>query len=135
VPSGFFAFSTEILRLSVRLMAPLGSGLRDPEMIGFKLQAFSGRIHAQKLSSTLSGGAQMQPRLSIIKRDTDRFAAAFETPEGRLTCEISVARQQGASDRRTAREKENEARKKLKSLAREFSQSISGDKPIDTNQT
>ena len=133
MPSGFFAFSTEILRLSVRLMAPLGSGLRDPEMIGFKLQAFSGRIHAQKLSSTLS--AQMQPRLSIIKRDTDRFAAAFETPEGRLTCEISVARQQGASDRRTAREKENEARKKLKSLAREFSQSISGDKPIVTNQT
>jgi hypothetical protein len=67
----------------------------------------------------------MHKNLSIAKRDNDRYSVAFETLEGRLTCEISVARQKGASDRRTPREKEMEARKKLKRLAEEFSSSIS----------
>ena len=66
----------------------------------------------------------MEKNLSIAKRDNDRYSVAFETPEGRLTCEISVARQEGASDRRTSREKEKEARKRFKRLAEEFSISI-----------
>ena len=66
----------------------------------------------------------MPSNLRIAKRDDDSYSVAFEAPEGRLTCEVSVARQEGASDRRTPREKEKEARKKLKRLAEEFSNSI-----------
>ena len=63
----------------------------------------------------------------ITKHDNDTYSVAFEAPEGRLTCEVSVARQEGASDRRTPREKEIEARKKLKRLAQEFSAIFSPD--------
>jgi hypothetical protein len=66
----------------------------------------------------------MHKNLHIAKRDNDRYSVAFEAPEGRVTCEISVARQEGASDRRTAREKDKELHKKLKRLAEEFSNSI-----------
>ena len=60
----------------------------------------------------------------ITKHDNDTNSVAFEAPEGRLTCEVSVARQEGAIDRWTPREKEREARKKLKRLAEDFSNSI-----------
>jgi hypothetical protein len=61
----------------------------------------------------------------ITKHDNDTYSVAFEAR--RLTCEVSVARQEGASDRRTPREKELEARKKLKRLAQEFSAILSPD--------
>ena len=63
----------------------------------------------------------MDKSLNIAKRDNDSYSAAFETPEGRLTCVISVARQEGASDRRTPGEKKKEAHKKLQRLAEDFS--------------
>ena len=66
----------------------------------------------------------MLRNLRIAKRDNDRYSVAFEAPEGRVACEISVARENGASDRRTPHEKDKEARKKLKRLAEEFSNSI-----------
>jgi len=66
----------------------------------------------------------MRRNIHIAKRDNDSFSAAFEAPEGKLTCEVSVARQEGASDRRTPHEKEKEARKKLKRPAEDFSNSI-----------
>ena len=62
----------------------------------------------------------------ITKHDNDTYSGV-EAPEGRLTCEVSVARQEGASDRRTPREKEIEARKKLKRLAQEFSAILTPD--------
>ena len=67
----------------------------------------------------------MDKNLNIAKRDNDSYSAAFETPEGRLTCVISVARQEGASDRRTPGEKKKEAHKKLQRLAEDFSISLS----------
>ena len=66
----------------------------------------------------------MSRNLRIAERDDDSFSVAFEAPEGRLTCEVSVARREGTSDRRTPGEKEKEARKKLKRLAEDFSSSI-----------
>jgi hypothetical protein len=63
-------------------------------------------------------------KLKIAKRDNDIYSVAFEAPEGRVTCEISVARQEGASDRRTAREKEKEVRQRLKKLAEQFLSSL-----------
>jgi len=67
----------------------------------------------------------MHKNLHITRRDDDKYSVAFEAPEGRVACEISVARENGASDRRTPHEKDKEARKKLKRLAEEFSNSIS----------
>ena len=66
----------------------------------------------------------MPKNLSITKRDKDRFGVAFQASEGRLTCEVSVARQNGASDRRTLHEKEKEVREKLKRLAQELSAAL-----------
>jgi len=63
----------------------------------------------------------MHKSLRINKRDDDNYSVSLEAPEGKVICEVSVARQAGASDRRTPREKEKEARTKLKRLAEEFS--------------
>ncbi len=67
----------------------------------------------------------MRKNLSIARRDDDRYSVAFEAPDGKLTCEISVARREGASDRRTQHEKEKEVLKKLKRLAKELSSTLS----------
>ena len=66
----------------------------------------------------------MYKNLKIAKRDNDIYSVAFEAPEGRVTCEISVVRQEGASDMRTAREKEKEVRQRLRRLAEDFLNSI-----------
>ena len=63
----------------------------------------------------------MDKGLSITKRENDKYLVAFEGPDGKVACEVSVARQAGVSDRRTPHEKDKEARKKLKRLAEEFS--------------
>jgi hypothetical protein len=68
---------------------------------------------------------RMHKSLHITRRDDDKYSVSFEAPEGKVICEVSVARQAGASDRRTLREKEKEVRRKLKRLAEEFSNSIS----------
>jgi hypothetical protein len=67
----------------------------------------------------------MRRNLTIARRGDYRYSVAFEAPDGRLTCEISVARREGASDRRTQHEKENEVRKKFKRLAEELSTALS----------
>ena len=64
----------------------------------------------------------MDKNLRIAKRDNDSYSGAFETP---LSCVISVARQECASDRRTPGEKKKEAHKKLQRLAEDFSISLS----------
>jgi len=56
----------------------------------------------------------------ITKHDNDTYSVAFEAPEGRLTCEVSVARQEGAIDRWTRREKEREARKNSRDWRKTF---------------
>ena len=63
----------------------------------------------------------MHKNLRITRRDDDKYSVAFEAPEGKVVCEVSVARQTGTSDRRTPHEKDKEARNKLKRLAEEFS--------------
>ena len=63
----------------------------------------------------------MDKGVSITKRENDRYVVAFEGPDGKLACEVSVARQTGVSDRRTQHEKDKEAGKKLRRLAEEFS--------------
>ena len=67
----------------------------------------------------------MPSTLNIARRDDDRYAVAFEAADGKLTCEISVARREGTSDRRTHHEKEKEVRRKLKRLAEELSSALS----------
>ena len=62
--------------------------------------------------------------LKITKRD-DRYSVVCEGPEGRITCEISVARHGGVADRRTQHEKYTEARNKLRRLLEELLSSIS----------
>ena len=62
----------------------------------------------------------MDKSLNIAKRDNDSYSAAFETPEGRLTCVISVARQEGASDRRTPGEKKEGSAQKAPAARRRF---------------
>ena len=67
----------------------------------------------------------MHKNLRITRRDDDKYWVAFEAPEGKAVCEVSVARQNGASDRCTPHEKDKEVHKRLKRLAEEFSNSIS----------
>jgi hypothetical protein len=63
--------------------------------------------------------------LKFVKRGDDTFVVAFEGPEGRLTCEISVARQGGVADRRAQHEKYKEARIKLSRLISDVLKSLS----------
>ncbi len=62
--------------------------------------------------------------LKITRRD-DRYSVVYERPEGRIACEISVARHGGVADRRTQHEKYTEARNKLRRLLEELLSSIS----------
>ena len=66
----------------------------------------------------------MPKNLTITKRDNDWYAVAFQASDGRLTCEVSVARQNGVSDRRTPHEKEKEVLEKLKRLTQELSSAL-----------
>ena len=63
--------------------------------------------------------------LIFTKRRDDTFVVAFEGPDGFLTCEISVERQGGVTDRRTQHEKYKEARIKLRRLISDVLKSLS----------